>query len=66
MREKIEDADAIFPTVPLILMNVGTITHIGPIQPMDRYDFELLQIEDGGGSVQHKRNFPKFRQLIIF
>jgi len=47
-------------------MNFGTITHIGPIQRMDRYNFELLKIEDGGGSVQHKRNVPKFRQLIIF
>jgi len=50
-------------TVPVILMNFCTITHIGPIQRIDRYNFKFLKIQDGGCSVPHKRNVPKFRQL---
>jgi len=50
--------------VPLILKNFRTITHIGPMQRIDRYNWEFLKIQVFGGSVPHKRNVPKFRQLI--
>ena len=29
-------------------MKFGTMTHIGPLQRIDRYNFEFLEIQDGG------------------
>ena len=48
-------------TVWPILMKFGTMTHIGPLQRIDRYNFEFLKIQNGGG--RHLEKLQKSRYL---
>jgi len=42
-------------------MKFGTMTHIGPLQRIDRQNFEFLKIQDGGS--RHLENYKESRYL---
>ena len=48
-----------------ILMKFGMVTHTGPLQQTDHYNFKFLKIQDGGGRYignSDNENETKLRQ----